>query len=59
LCLSTSSANLWQLIDLQADPMETRSFYDDPDYREPRARLHAELNRLRDLYRVTEPPPAR
>lgn len=50
--------DLWQLIDLHSDPGETRSFHEDPAYRDTREGLYAELIRLRDRYGVTDPPRA-
>jgi arylsulfatase A-like enzyme len=47
----------WELVDLKANPAENRNFYDDPAYAAVRARLIGELNRLRQLYRVTEADP--
>jgi hypothetical protein len=48
----------WELLDRVADPRETRSYYADPDYRQVVAELRAELNRLREEFGDTEPPPA-
>ena len=42
----------WELIDLKADPLETKNFYDDPKYAKVQAELQAELKRLREHYQV-------
>ena len=47
----------WELFDLERDPDELRSVYDDPAYASVRAELAAELARLRALYRVPEVDP--
>ena len=50
----------WELFDLEQDPDELRSVYDDPQYREVVKQLKAELGRLREQYAVAdfkEPPP--
>ena len=39
--------DVWELVDLEVDPLETRNFYNDPAYAEVRAELHQELERLR------------
>ena len=44
----------WELFDLEADPMELNSVYDDPSYAEQVATLKAELARLREHYQVPE-----
>ncbi len=44
----------WELIDLEADPLETKNFYDDPAYEDVRTRLHGELKRLREQYKVPD-----
>jgi len=43
----------WDLMDRRRDPNENQSFIDDPDYRETRAELQAELERLRTELKVT------
>ena len=49
----------WELFDLQRDPHELRSVYDDPAYAAVRAALTAELHRLRvALGDTTNPWPA-
>jgi len=40
----------WELIDLEVDPLELRSFHDDPAYAEVRAGLEQRLAELRDEY---------
>lgn len=42
----------WELFDLQKDPSEMRSVYDDPDYAKVVEQLKKELWRLRRLYQV-------
>jgi arylsulfatase A-like enzyme len=41
----------WELFDLQTDPQELQSVFDDPGYEAIQAELKAELIRLRTLYR--------
>ncbi len=41
----------WELFDLEADPREMNSVYDDPPYASVREELTAELIRLREYYR--------
>jgi len=41
------TCDLWELFDLEKDPNELKSVHDDPAYREVRAELHKELDRLR------------
>jgi arylsulfatase A-like enzyme len=41
----------WELFDLQTDPRELRSVYDDPTYSTVREEMMNELVRLRTLYR--------
>lgn len=36
----------WELFDLERDPQEMRSVYDDPEYADIQAELHQELDRL-------------
>ena len=45
----------WELFDLVKDPREMRSVYEDPAYADTVKELKAELNRLRELYKDTEP----
>jgi arylsulfatase A-like enzyme len=40
----------WELFDLEEDPRELNSVYDDPAYADTVARLRAELARLREYY---------
>jgi arylsulfatase A-like enzyme len=40
----------WELFDLEQDPRELASVFDDPGYADVRARLESELERLRSLY---------
>lgn len=52
----------WELFDLEKDPDELRSVYDDPAYASVKAELKAELERLRSHYgvdRAEEPPVGR
>lgn len=44
--------NEWELYDCKADPQEMKNCYDDPSYQQEADRLHAELNRLRNFYKV-------
>jgi len=44
----------WELFDLGKDPNEMKSVYDDPAYKEVRAKLHQELERLRAELEVPE-----
>jgi arylsulfatase A-like enzyme len=44
----------WECFDLEADPKELRSVYDDPEYGEVVAEMKAELVRLRELYGEVE-----
>lgn len=48
--------NEWELYDLNADPNEMRSVYNDPAYADIQAKLHAELERLRTEFNVGEDP---
>jgi arylsulfatase A-like enzyme len=49
----------WELLDRQKDPLEMKSFYNDPAYAQTVKELHAELQRLRKEYRDTgEAPPS-
>jgi len=45
----------WELFDLEKDPDELRSVYDDPAYADIRRDLLAETRRLQTLYDDTEP----
>ena len=44
----------WELFDLEADPMEMNSVYDDPAYSETQTELKEELRRLREFYAVPD-----
>jgi arylsulfatase A-like enzyme len=44
----------WELFDLERDPGEMHSIHDDPAYRDIRAGLVVELERLRQQYRVPD-----
>lgn len=47
----------WELLDRQADPHETKSFYSDPAYAETVKTLKTELERLQAEVGETEAPP--
>ncbi|SFH52461.1 sulfatase family protein [Planctomicrobium piriforme] len=47
----------WELLDRQADPLETQNFYNDPAYRETVKELKEELARLREELKDTADPP--
>jgi arylsulfatase A-like enzyme len=47
----------WEFFDLQKDPEELNSVYDDPAYADEVARLKKELERLREQYEVPEDNP--
>ncbi len=47
----------WELMDLQQDPLETKSFYNDPAYADTVKELKAELERLRIELKDTAPAP--
>ena len=40
----------WELIDRKKDPKELNNVYDDPQYAEVQARLHQELETIREKY---------
>jgi arylsulfatase A-like enzyme len=50
--------NQWELFDLADDPDELHSVYGHPDYSAPRARMEAELKRLREELEVVSNDPA-
>jgi arylsulfatase A-like enzyme len=50
--------DMWQLIDLKTDPLETKNFYDNPEYKTVQGKLHSELERLRAEYKVPHDPGA-
>jgi arylsulfatase A-like enzyme len=47
----------WELLDRVKDPLETKSFYDDPAYAATVTELKAELGRLREQVGETQEPP--
>ncbi len=47
----------WELIDLQANPGENKNFYNDPKYADVRRRLHPEIVRLQQMYKVPPKDP--
>jgi arylsulfatase A-like enzyme len=47
----------WELFDLEADPYEMRSVYDDPEYEQIKSELKEELYRLREHYNVPDEDP--
>jgi arylsulfatase A-like enzyme len=49
----------WELLDREKDPLEVKSFYNDPAYAETVKELHAELDRLRAEAKDTADPPRR
>jgi len=49
--------NYWELFDLQKDPKELKSVYDDPAYADVQKQLHAELDRLRKELKVPDQDP--
>ena len=44
----------WELYDLEEDPQEVRNVYGDSSYARVEQRLKRELERLREVYRVSE-----
>ncbi|MGH7227044.1 MAG: sulfatase/phosphatase domain-containing protein, partial [Gemmataceae bacterium] len=50
-------ANYWELFDLQKDPKEMRSVYNQSEYAAVRKELHTELSRLRKELKVPDPDP--
>jgi arylsulfatase A-like enzyme len=50
-------ADYWELFDLEKDPQELRSVYNQPEYAAVRRELHAELSRLRKGLKVPDPDP--
>ena len=48
------ATNEWELFDLQKDPHEIKSVYDDPAYAQIRGQMHNELRRLQEYYRTPE-----
>jgi len=49
---------VWELVDLEVDPLEQHNYYDDPAYAQVQAELHAQLDRLREQYQVPDEDPA-
>jgi arylsulfatase A-like enzyme len=49
--------NYWELFDLQKDPLELKSVYDDPAYTDVQKQLHEELDKLRKDLKVPEQDP--
>jgi hypothetical protein len=47
----------WELFDMQEDPLEIHSVYDDPAYANVVANLKKELAGLREKYKVPEEDP--
>jgi len=47
----------WELFDLQSDPDELQSVYDDPEYAEVRGDLESRLAELRAQYAVPDEDP--
>jgi arylsulfatase A-like enzyme len=45
----------WELFDLEKDPHEMKSVYDDPNYKQIQDDLKAELKRLQEEYKETNP----
>lgn len=53
----TPDVDDWELLDRQKDPLETKSFYNDPAYADTVKELKAELTRLQAEVKETIPPP--
>jgi arylsulfatase A-like enzyme len=47
----------WELLDREKDPLEVKSFYNDPAYADIVKQLHKELERLRVEVKETSEPP--
>jgi len=47
----------WELLDRQKDPLEVKSFYNDPEYADTVKELKAEILRLQAEVKETMPPP--
>jgi arylsulfatase A-like enzyme len=47
----------WELLDRQQDPLEVKNFHEDPAYAQTVKELHAELERLKQEVKETNPPP--
>jgi len=53
-----TDVDYWELFDLEKDPQEMRSVFDQTEYKEAQARLETELQRLRVELKVPEKIPA-
>lgn len=53
----TPDVNDWELLDREKDPLEVKSFYNDPAYADTVKELKAELTRLQTEVKETLPPP--
>lgn len=53
----TPDLDEWELLDRKKDPLETKSFYNDPAYADTVKELKAELSRLQAEVKETIPPP--
>lgn len=53
--ISFYDKNQWELFDLEKDPREMKSVYDDPAYAKTREELTAELKRLQTEVKETDP----
>jgi arylsulfatase A-like enzyme len=49
------TVNEWELFDLKTDPQEMKNVYGDPAYADTRKELEAELKRLQEQYKDTNP----
>lgn len=49
----------WELLDRQVDPLEVKSFHQDPAYESTMAELKAEIRRLQEVVDDKTPPPAK
>ena len=49
------TTNEWELFDLKTDPREMKSVYADPAYADARKEMEAELKRLQEQYKDTDP----
>jgi arylsulfatase A-like enzyme len=52
-----TDVDYWELFDLEKDPQEMRSVFDQTEYRETQTKLEAELKRLRTELKVPEEHP--
>lgn len=48
--------DMWDLMDREADPLEMKSFYDDPKYKEIKSELKNKLDQLRSDLKVPSNP---